>query len=250
MGNKDSPIPEDVDSVPQESAGFTSSAINLLKTIMGAGMLALPSAFNSVGAVPGLFLLLIAAVVSGAGLQLLVLASDRVTKLGLGPVRTSNFAMLAQPTYPKASLLFEFAVMLKCSLVAASYMTLVRDAFPRFVTSVAPRAWGFLRQKFFWATFAIILIAPVCFMKRMDSLKYTSSLGMAGICYLFILAIVLFFGHNGSATASFNNIKLFVPFTFSSLSNFSFFVFALTCHQNVSPSLLLLRVVRSPVSPL
>lgn len=233
MGNKDSPAQDVIHEEPKGSASFPSCTVNLLKCIMGAGMLALPSAFNSVGALPGLVFLLVAAVVSSCGLQLLVLASDRMTKLDLGPARASSFTMLAQPTYPNASLLFELAVLVKCSLVAASYLTLVRDAFPRFVSAVAPNVWSFLRGEYFWSTLAIVVIAPVCFLRRMESLKYTSFLGMIGISYLFILSIVLFFGFNGSVTASFGNIKLFVPFSFSSLSSVSFFVFALTCHQNV-----------------
>lgn len=67
----------------------------------------------------------------------------------------------------------------------------------------------------------------------MDSLKYTSFLGLGGVAYLFVLSLVMFLGYNASLSQSISNIKLFVPFTFSSLSAFATFVFALNCHQNV-----------------
>lgn len=217
------------------TAGFLSSSTNLLKAIMGSGMLALPFAFGSVGALPGVLLLVVAAALSGAGLQLLVMASNRVTSMGLGPHRASNFTALAQPTYPKAAFIFEFAVLLKCTLVAASYLTVVSDVMPTFVRAIAPSAWSLLTSRYFWASFTAAIISPVCFMHRMDSLKYTSFLGLIGILYLFILSIILFFSFNGSVGQSLSNINLFVPFKFSSLTSFSVFVFAFNCHQNIFP---------------
>jgi amino acid permease len=225
----------------QGTAGFGSSSVNLLKSIMGSGMLALPAAVASVGAVPGLLLLAFAAILSVTGLQLLVLASNRVISLNLGPSRNVNFGVLATPTYPRASFLFEGAVVIKCTLVAASYLTVVRDVLPTIISGLFKSPWPIFTSTYFWVTLTAGLIAPVTFMHRMNSLKYTSFLGLLGIAYLLVLSMILFFGYNSSVGESLANIRPFVPFTFGSLSNFSVFVFAFTCHQNVEISFVLAK---------
>lgn len=215
------------------SAGFAGSAANLLKSIMGAGMLALPADFAAMGALPALLLLLVAAVLALTGLQLLVLASNRLVHGGHLPARHSNFSELARPTYPRLSFLFEGAVFLKCLLVCASYMTVVGDTLVPLIKELFPKAAVFWLSRWLWVTVCTLLIAPVTFLHRMDSLKYTSFLGMGGIVYLFVLSVVMFLGYNDSFAQSVANIKPFVPFSFSSLSAFATFVFALNCHQNV-----------------
>ncbi|PJF20023.1 hypothetical protein PSACC_00160 [Paramicrosporidium saccamoebae] len=234
MSNKDEALPVE----KQGTGGFLSSAVNLLKSIIGSGILALPAAFASVGAVPGLLLLAVAAFVSAFGLQLLIKATDRVTSKGLVAPRTANFSALAGPTYPKLWVLFEAVVMVKCSLVATSYLTIAGSVMTDIFKTLTPSAWPIMFSQVFWVSAIAGLIAPVVFMHRMDSLKYTSFLGLLGIAYLFVLSVVLFFVHNDSVGESFSNINMFVPFKFSSVSSFSVFVFALTCHQNVNLCLL------------
>lgn len=218
------------------TAGFSSSVVNLVKSIVGAGMLSLPFAMANVGVIPGLMLLSVAALLSVAGLQLLILASDRLVSLGLQAPRASNFAALAKPTYPGAAHFFDFAVALKCLIVSASYLTVACDVLPAVVSGIFKTPMGILDSRLFWVTMITSMIAPVTFMHKMDSLKYTSFLGLIGIAYLFTLSIVMFFGYNDTITTSVENIQLFVPFTFKSLGNFSVFVFAFTCHQNVPSS--------------
>ena len=50
---------------------FFSSSINLLNTILGAGMLTMPSAISTVGSIPGVLLILLMGGFSGLGLYLL-----------------------------------------------------------------------------------------------------------------------------------------------------------------------------------
>lgn len=217
------------------TASFLGSAMNLLKSIMGAGLLALPAVFAAVGVFPALLLLLCACLLAMAGLQLLVKASNRLVHQGQIPERKSNFTALAQPTYPRLAFLFEGAVFLKCSLVCASYMTVAADVLVNLSETILPQLTGFFHSRVFWSSLATLLIAPITFLHKMDSLKYTSFVGLAGIAYLFILSIVMFFTyHDNGISASLENIKFFTPFTFESLRSFSTLVFALSCHQNVS----------------
>lgn len=217
----------------QGTAGFGSSTVNLLKSIIGSGILSLPAAFASYGAIPGTLLLATAALLSAFGLQLLVLAADRIASKGLMPTRSGNFASLAGPTYPNLWVVFEAAVLVKCTLVATSYLTVATTVSNGIIIALAPNAWSIFHSHLFWATLLVCIIAPFTYMHRIDSLKYTSLLGLLGIVYLFILSVILFFTFNDSVAESFSNIRPFVKPSFTSLSKFSVFVFALTCHQNV-----------------
>jgi amino acid permease len=75
-------------------------------------------------------------------------------------------------------------------------------------------------------------VIPLSFLKRLDSLKYTSVVALVSIGYLVILVLYHFLkGDTVVDPGPINVIKWagFVP----ALSSFPVIVFAYTCHQNV-----------------
>ena len=102
-----------------------SSTINLIKTIVGAGLLAIPYAFRCDGVFFAVSLILMAAFTSGYGLFILA----KCSKTLLNP-RHSSFFTLCSITYPNLSLLFDFAMFIQCFGVALSYLILIGDLFP------------------------------------------------------------------------------------------------------------------------
>lgn len=77
---------------------------------------------------------------------------------------------------------------------------------------------------------------PLSFLRRLDSLKYTSVVALISIGYLVILVVYHFV--KGDTMADRGPIRIIqwagvVP----ALSSFPVIVFAYTCHQNVSPYL-------------
>lgn len=74
---------------------------------------------------------------------------------------------------------------------------------------------------------------PLSFLRKLDSLKYTSFIALVSIAYLVIL-VVYHFGLGDTADQK-GPVRVFewagiVP----TLSSFPVIVFAYTCHQNVS----------------
>ena len=77
---------------------------------------------------------------------------------------------------------------------------------------------------------------PLSFLRRLDSLKYTSVIALISIGYLVILVVAHFI--KGDTTAERGPIRIVQPESLLAvLSSFPVIVFAYTCHQNVSCSL-------------
>lgn len=196
---------------------------------MCAGMLSLPFALSLTGVIPGTTLMAIAAGMAGFGLHLLTKCGELVCN------RDGTFAALARHTYPRLAPVFEAAVALKCLGVAIGYLTIIADLIPviiqAFAKSDGTEAWYYSR--FIWVSIIVGGIAPVTYMQRIDSLKYTSFLGLVGVAYLLILSIVMYV-QAVSRTGSFlANAALFVRLSVGSFRAFPIMVFAFTCPQNV-----------------
>lgn len=78
-----------------------------------------------------------------------------------------------------------------------------------------------------------LVVIPLSFLRRLDSLKYTSIIALVSIGYLVILVVYHFC--KGDTMADRGEILVFewaglVP----TLRSFPVIVFAYTCHQNVS----------------
>ena len=73
---------------------------------------------------------------------------------------------------------------------------------------------------------------PLSFLRRLDSLKYTSIIALTSIGYLVILVLAHFF--RGDTMANRGTLRVVQPESaVAFLSSFPVIVFAYTCHQNV-----------------
>jgi hypothetical protein len=80
-----------------------------------------------------------------------------------------------------------------------------------------------------------LVVIPLSFLRRLDSLKYTSVVALVSIGYLVVLVVAHFV--KGDTIADRGDIRVVrwggaIP----ALSSFPVVVFAYTCHQNVSIS--------------
>lgn len=86
---------------------------------------------------------------------------------------------------------------------------------------------------FAFADFTRLVVIPLSFLRRLDSLKYTSIIALCSIGYLVVLVVYHF--SKGDTMADRGDIRVIqwgglVPV----LKSFPVIVFAYTCHQNVS----------------
>nr|KMM67724.1 transporter [Coccidioides posadasii RMSCC 3488] len=208
-------------------ASWISSVINLLNTIVGAGVLAMPHALSRMGITLGVFVILWSGLVAGFGLYLQARCAEYLER------GSASFFALSQITYPNAAVLFDAAIAIKCFGVGVSYLIIIGDLMPGVVEGfMGDTGMEFLLDRHFWVTAFMLIIIPISFLRRLDSLKYTSVVALISIGYLVILVVAHFI--KGDTMEGRSPIRVIqwegiIP----ALSVFPVIVFAYTCHQNM-----------------
>ncbi|CVK93693.1 probable AVT6-involved in amino acid efflux from the vacuole [Fusarium mangiferae] len=204
-----------------------SSVVNLLNTIVGAGTLAMPSVMSHMGIMLGVVLILWSGLTAAFGLYL---QSRCARYLDRG---TSSFFALSQITYPNAAVIFDAAIAIKCFGVGVSYMIIIGDLMPGVVLGFLSNANSapYLVDRNFWITAFMLIIIPLSFLRRLDSLKYTSIVALVSIGYLIVLVIYHFASDKHADPGSIRVIQW--GGAIETLSALPVVVFAYTCHQNM-----------------
>ncbi|KAK9370940.1 transmembrane amino acid transporter protein-domain-containing protein [Lipomyces kononenkoae] len=212
------------------SAGIASSVANLSNTILGAGILAMPYALKNNGVFLGFLVILVSGFTAGAGLFLQYRCSRYLDR------GTASFFAIAQKTYPSLAAVFDSAIAIKCFGVGVSYLIIIGDLMPQviadfFLADNRILAETIFVSRSFWISFFMVVLIPLCFLRRLDSLKYTSVIALVAIGYLTILVI----GHwMVGDTVSYRGPIFIGPSSLSGvLSTLPIVVFGFTCHQNM-----------------
>ncbi|KAI1392468.1 transmembrane amino acid transporter protein-domain-containing protein [Hypoxylon trugodes] len=216
---------------PKETGGgqatMISSVINLLNTIIGAGTLAMPSAMSHFGIVLGVIVILWSGFMSAFGLYL---QSRCARYLDRG---SSSFFALSQLTYPNAAVIFDAAIAIKCFGVGVSYMIIIGDLMPGVMEGFNGMAADipFLMDRNFWITAFMLAIIPLSFLRRLDSLKYTSIVALVAIGYLIVLVVYHF---ASDVLAPRDKVRIITwGGPVEALATLPVVIFAYTCHQNM-----------------
>ena len=133
------------------NASFTSSIVNLVNTIVGAGVLAMPLALSRMGMILGVLIILWAGVTAGFGLYLQTKCARYLDR------GSASFFALSQITYPNAAVVFDAAIAIKCFGVGVSYLMIIGDLMPGvvrgFLTSDDSLVGAeFVLDRNFWVT--------------------------------------------------------------------------------------------------
>lgn len=208
-------------------ATVLSSVINLMNTIIGAGILAMPFAFKSNGILLGLVVIAISGVAASLGLYL-----QGISSLYLPKGSNASFFSVATITYPSLAVVFDIAIAIKCFGVGVSYIIIIGDLMPQISESLH-LTHEFLLKRQFWVAVAMAVVGPLSFLRKLDSLKYTSVVALVSVGYLVLIVVGHFLVRDTSAQRG--PIKIVEPDSlWAALSSLPIVVFAFTCHQNVS----------------
>lgn len=204
--------------------GFGGAMVNLLKTILGAGMLAMPAAVASLGYIPGILIIIATGLLSSFGLHLYAESSQM-----LG--REASIANLSALTYPKLGEVFDGAMALKCAGVATTFLVVIGDMMPGIMKCFG--ATGSFLDRRFWIAASLALLVPLSLKRRLDSLRYTSLAGLMAVGYIVCLSTYHFLTTSLQGGPRGGIVQPFAPLTLASIRSIPVFVFAFTCHQNI-----------------
>jgi amino acid permease len=150
---------------------------------------------------------------------------------------SASFFALSQITYPNAAVIFDAAIAIKCFGVGVSYLIIIGDLMPGVVRGFAAedRITPFLVDRHFWVTAFMLVVIPLSFLRRLDSLKYTSVVALISIGYLVILVVYHYAAHDTLPDTGYQTPLRIVGWAspIAALSSFPVIVFAYTCHQNM-----------------
>lgn len=211
-----------IDNRSSGGASNISSAINLTKTIIGAGLLSMPLAYATDGTIFGTFIIILAALTSGFGLFIQAYVSRYIAS------GHANFFGLCLITYPQLSVIFDIAIAIQCFGCAISYLVLIGDLMPTIIPDVP-----YVEEKHyrtFWLLVSALFTVPLSFAKKLDALRYTSILALIAILYISLLVVAHFFIHDIPRSGI---IEYFPSSITGVFSTFSIIVFAFSGQQNM-----------------
>jgi len=172
-------------------ASIFSTTINLFSTMMGAGMLGLPYAMANSGAILGLVGLFVIGFGEVYALHLLGKCVYKENKF--------SFRALAKKTFKFKGneLVVNFILAMATFGCCCSYLIICGQLVPDLVRDFLNDLilYPVLIEPGFWVTIIVWVIAfPLVCFKHLDSLKFTSTLGVLGLLYVTAISIIFAWG--------------------------------------------------------
>lgn len=177
-----SPERDSVKLLPQQAssaigASAASSTFNLANTIMGSGLLTLPSAFADAGLLVGIVMAIVAAAFNVLSLHCLA----RAAKTRSVPAR-SSIGMVAEIALPGAGgVLIDVAVTAYGFGVCAAYLVVATDSLVDVT--------GF-RTRWVWTLLSAVVVTPLTLLSSLDSLRFTSTLAIIALLTVAVVVVV------------------------------------------------------------
>lgn len=194
-------------------------------------MLSMPAAIARIGYVPGTSSLLLTGSLCFLGLHLLLKAT--------GPRNErESIATISRNRY--LAIFADTAIVIKCIGVAASYLFVFGETSSE-VLKLMPGLPSYFTQPTSLICFVLFPLIPLCFLKSIDALKYTSLGGLLAIVYLIILSLANYIREGAPQL----DVATFEKVGWEYITCFPVFIFAFTCHQNVPHSLICVDIADS-----
>lgn len=221
-------------------ASFAGAVFNLSTTIVGAGIMALPATMKVLGLVPGLVMIVLAAFLTDASIELLMRFSRVVGAPSYSAVMGDAFGWWGRR-------LLQVCVVVNNVGVMIVYMIIIGDVLSG-TSSGGEHHYGVLEGWFgrnWWnGRFFVLLVTtlgvftPLACFKRVDSLSYTSAISVA-------LAVVFVVITAGIAIVKLIRGQIPMPKLFPAVPDLAsvwelftavpVLVTAYVCHYNVHP---------------
>jgi amino acid permease len=248
----------------QGQGTLLSSTFSIANTLLGSSILGLAYAFSHTGWFLGTFLMVVCASSSAFALHSLACCALRFNALAteknassfsaasnkresdfaehpipvVATVPGSSFYSIAKLSLPRFTVLIDVAIASKCFGVAVSYLIVVGDLMPLVMQQFGVS--GFFTTREPWVCIGFSLAAPLCFLRDLKSLSYSSRLALGFVLFFAVLVLLFASGYGGSLDPCASvpqgadctgPIEAVASDSLGILKVFPIFIFGFTCHQ-------------------
>ncbi|KAJ9461504.1 Vacuolar amino acid transporter 7 [Diplonema papillatum] len=185
------------EKVEKQPGSVLGTYINILKNIVGSGMLAIPYAFSLAGYGTGLAMFVLIQVAAVTNLYFIMKSCDMVRAVGVDPTSYLSMANTAWGT--RAGQLVEVVVTCYTWSTLIAYGVLFVQFFQDPIDGLGAPGW--VSGKVFILCVSFVVLLPLCCMEHIEMLKLTSVAGNAVLAYTVCLVIAHYFEHGHQESA-------------------------------------------------
>ncbi|KPI90307.1 putative amino acid transporter aATP11 [Leptomonas seymouri] len=206
--------------------GMLSSGFNMASTCIGAGILGLPAAFNSVGIIMATVYLVLITAETAYSMRLLAQVSE---KTGL----RSFEEMAKNLLHPRADIVVAILRALHTFGGSVAYVVTIGDLLKPILSAVNSTPSFLLTSnglKVLQTGFWLVFMFPLVFPREINSLRYISAFGIIFILY-FVLVIIIHSAMNGMSAQPRPDVRL-VNTGNKAIEGLGVFIFSFMCQIN------------------
>lgn len=205
--------------------GLLSSSFNMASATLGAGIISLPSGFNLSGIAMAILYLV---VITIATVFSMTLIAHVILRTGL-----TNFSMAARKLMGRGADYFLAAlIIILCFGGSVAYIIAASTLLdPVLKASDVPYLKTDSANKLFTSLVWLVLMLPLVVMKRINSLRYFSSLGVIFIVY-FVFCMIYHSVTNGMENPEIKDQLIVFRTGNAALEGLGSFLFAFMCQLN------------------
>ncbi|KAI5190703.1 hypothetical protein NEMIN01_1168 [Nematocida minor] len=208
-----------------DSMEIWTGYFNLLKTIMGAGIVSYPLFFVEFGVVTATILSCFSSLLTFSSLMMLCECAD------YSKSKSKTFSSVLSKVWPNVAGMFNAVVFSKCFGVSVSYLVLLQPLLQYIFNLSSIQILHNMKYAHITLLYALIML-PICTMKDLRSLRFTSIIGVIGV-YICIAGSIYNYVIIKESTPRMPATSLFNPPSYSWIGFAGQFIFSFTCHQNI-----------------
>jgi hypothetical protein len=162
-----------------QNSRLDACVLNLISTTIGSGVLGLPYALSKTGWVLGVLLLMGCGVLSAFSLHLVSICAARSQPFSIQNV--------LRDTHISYGVVVELSQFINCFGACLSYLVVIGSLMSTMVEGFGVTHSVWIHRQV-WVVIGFIIVAPPCFIEKLDTLKYTS--GMSLLFIIFVACII------------------------------------------------------------
>lgn len=164
----------------ENTASSITTLINLIKSFLGSAILSLPWAFSKGSLWPSIIATIISSLFC-ATTAIFIIHACQITQL----FEISALFYAINPLFEKIAF---FVVIYIAFSACLGYSILIADSMTDAMSQFGLQSFAYSRQLYI-TVFTLCIVLPLCLLKQLKHLKYSSILGIMSILYCFGLLI-------------------------------------------------------------